>query len=342
IILITSGCVRETGDIVINFTDLNISEQEAGINLSELEELPEAPEAEEEPEETAPEEPEAAENVTAEEIDLCASVVCDDSITTCPDGTVMTCGNTCDPETGNCTTCIPDCTGHEAPEECELECGTCEFLDEEACECIIILSCDGNGICEGSEWPDGEDCLPFEGCDDEDDCTLDIFNFNYQSCSHVDICCDDSDDCTLDEYNYTTQECQHTYICCGNDICEPENGETEENCPEDCFEEELGDVEITHISPLGDEEMVTLEGYAIDMTDWTIEDSHPEAPNHIYSFPEGFVINGIVYLHTQGSFEDNNETDLYWTNKTIYIWNDDHDNATLRNETGGVVSFYEY
>jgi hypothetical protein len=326
LVLLTSGCIRETGDVVINFTEPNVSEQDVSPGLPE--------EAEE-----APEEPEPAENVTEPEepTDPCAGVVCEDSITTCPDGTAMTCENTCDNETGSCTACIPDCTGHEAVEEdCELECGECEYLDEEDCECVTVLGCDGNGICEKNEWPSGQDCEAFEECDDEDDCTLDVFNFNQQACTHVEICCDDSDDCTLDEYNYTAQACQHTYICCGNGVCEPENNETEENCPEDCFEEgeEPGDVLILAIDAV--EELVVLEGYGIDMANWTLEDA---GPNFIYTFPEWFIIDGKAYLH-RGYGEDNG-TDLYWQNNR-YVWNNDHDNATLRNSLGEEVSFYEY
>ncbi len=401
LVLITSGCVRETGDVVIKFTDLNISGQEAGLNLSGLEEPSEAPEA--------------AGNATGGEVDPCASVVCDDSITTCPDGTVMACGNTCDLETGNCTTCTPDCTGYEAPEECGLECGTCEALDEEACECITILYCDGNGICEPSynesyEWLYGQDCLPFEGCDDGDECTQDIFDPNYQICTHVDICCDDSDECTVDYYNYTTDICEYTYICCSgaeaiiqgaeynpdtqtlelyvnnagdmdltfdvyltleNGSVEKPEGEWEAAADElatfsiggvsdtlteamiqsnECEEardfigrswingleagEEPGDVNIIHINET--EEIVHMDGYNVDMTGWTLEDI---GPNFIYQFPDGFIIDGRVYLHR--GYGNDTETDLYWQDSR-YVWNDDGDTATLRNEPGEAVSTYEY
>jgi hypothetical protein len=328
LVLMTSGCLRETGDLVINFTDLNISEH-VGISLSEDEE-PGMPEAgEEEPEKTPAN---VTVNETGEvEIDPCESVVCDDSITTCPDGTVMTCENTCDNETGNCTSCIPDCSGHE--EECNLTCGACEVLDEDECGCITILNCEGNGICESGEWPDGEDCMPFGECDDEDECTLDVFNSNHQSCTHVDICCNDEDECTEDGYNYTAQECLHIYICCNNSQCDPGD---EDYCPEECEEEpeeQPGDVNITHINET--EETVTLEGYGIDMTNWTIED----AALHTYTFPDGFFIDGTVYLHR--GYDNNTATDLYWQSNS-YVWNNDHDNATLRNETGGIASFFEY
>jgi hypothetical protein len=61
-----------------------------------------------------------AENVTNsttlanETLDLCTDVVCEDSVTTCPDGFIATCQNICDPATGVCSICEPDCTGQEA------------------------------------------------------------------------------------------------------------------------------------------------------------------------------------------------------------------------------------
>lgn len=338
LVLMTSGCLRETGDVAINFTGPEAPES-ANLSLAGPEE------AEEPGPETGGEEPRevTAANATVNEteeteeteetdIDPCAGVVCEESITTCPDGTPMTCENTCDNETGNCTSCIPDCSGHGR--ECNLTCeGACELLDEDECECVTILNCEGNGICESGEWPDGEDCLPFEECDDGDDCTLDVFSFSYQSCKHVDTCCDDDDECTLDEYNYTTHECQYTYICCNNSQCDP--GDLD-YCPEECEEEpeeEPGDVNITRINET--EEVVTLEGYSVDMTNWTIED----AASHTYAFPEGFVIDGITQLHR--GYGNDTATDLYWQSNS-YIWNDGGDNATLRDSAGEAVSFYEY
>ena len=396
LVLITSGCTRETGNIVINFTDRNLSGQSITIELPG------------EPEET---ETNLTENETAgpeEPPEPCEGVVCEDSITTCPDGEAMTCENTCDNETGECTSCIPDCTGH-GKETCSLECGDCESLDEDECECVTRLNCEGNGICESGEWPDGGDCSSFDSCDDADDCTLDVFDFNSQSCSYVEICCDDADDCTLDVYNYTTHECQHTFICCSgaeaiiqgaiydsgtlslyvnnygdadltfdvyltfeNGSIGMPGGEWKADFGElatftisgvsdkltevtiqsrECEGvndfigsswiiglgegEEPGDVNITHINET--EETVTLEGYGVDMTNWTIED----AALHIYSFPDGFVINGIVFLHTYGNATDSNETNLFWGRGSA-VWNNDHDSATLRNGLGEEASSYEY
>jgi hypothetical protein len=214
LVLITSGCISETGELVINITEPNVTENitEAGLDEEILENITEP---EEEPEEvnitdnvTEPEvieevnitenvtenvtEPEVieevnitenvTENVTAEEINLCASVICDDSITTCPDGEIVTCENTCDNETGNCTACKPDCTGHEAAEEiCTLECGKCQILDEEDCLCTTKLYCDGNKICEPSigEWPN-PDCQSFNQI-----CSQEEFNEKLQKCEET-------------------------------------------------------------------------------------------------------------------------------------------------------------
>lgn len=335
LVLITSGCVRETGEI-INITEPNVTDNitEAGLDEEPPENITESEEEE------VPEEVNITENVTEEEaIDLCASVICDDSITTCPDGEPVTCENTCEPETGNCTACVPDCTGHEAVEEiCTLECERCQILDEEDCLCTTELYCDGNGICEPivGEWPDGDDCIVFDECDDKDDCTRDVFNPNLQECAHFDICCDDGIACTVDTFNEETKECEHS-SCCGNDICDEEVGETEENCPDDCFVAgvEPGDVNITHINET--EEIVTLEGFGIDMTGWTLED----AANHEYTFPDDFVIDGLVYLHTFGNETDSNETDLFWGMGSA-VWNNEGDTATLKDSGETVASTYEY
>ncbi|MCK4714290.1 MAG: lamin tail domain-containing protein [Candidatus Aenigmarchaeota archaeon] len=349
-VLITSGCVSETGDVAVEFTGLEFS---ADDNMTEPvnESLGEEP-SEEVNESIGDDELSEDGNETLQENithDPCAGKLCDDSITTCPDGEVVSCENICSNRSGLCSSCIPDCSEHQLPKEtCDIECGDCEVFDEEDCSSSILFYCSGNGICEpnyngGGEWPDSPDCVGFGGCDDNDDCTQDVFDPNIQQCIHVDICCDDGDDCTLDEYDADTGLCEHTYICCGNGECEPENNETEENCPEDCFEEgeESGEVEILDIDPAGNE-TVTLSGSSVDLTNWTIEDEG----SHVYTFPDGFVIDEIVYIHTVGCPADNNDTDLYWgigdgTCRTAEIWNP-HDTATLRNQSGDVVDTFTY
>lgn len=332
VVLLSSGCVRETGNVAINFTDTDIPLEEPGLEFSEEDnETTEGPETGSENETlNETEEPESTEedvtwdgaDETTEdaEHDPCADKLCDDSITTCPDNVTMTCGNTCDPETGNCSTCIPQCPEADTTEEgCDLECGPCQVLDEDDCECLTEFFCEGNGICTSDEWPDGEDCLAFDGCDDSDDCTQDILDTN-------------------------NQVCVHTYECCGNGFCDPGDAS---NCSEelnDCFEEgeESGDVTILSLDP--DEELVTLEGYGADLTGWSLEDAAPTP--HVYAFPDDFLLDGTAYLHTIGCPEDNNETDLFWGTidggcRTGEIWNP-HDTATLRDGSGETVDTYEY
>ncbi len=295
ILIIFSGCTQ-TGEII----DKTISDE--GVELNETETTAS--------ENITPEQEPSPGELGEEPADLCAGVVCGKTITTCPDGFVSTCTNPCDTETGGCLSCKPDCIGHEKTEqeECDLECDftKCEVLDEEECECKITLFCDGNGICEPGEYPDSKDCPE----------------------------CDDGDPCTQNSYDYDLSFCVYETIipCCGNMECE--DGEDEESCPEDCLEEQVGDVRITALNET--EEWVELEGYNVIMSNWTLGDWKEK---HVYVFPDWFMINGKAKLH-KGYGEDN-ETDLFWQ-KNYYVWNNDGDNATLRDENGEIVDFYNY
>jgi hypothetical protein len=53
------------------------------------------------------------ENSSPEPINLCVNVTCENLTIECPDGWVASCLSTCDPITGECITCTPDCAGHE-------------------------------------------------------------------------------------------------------------------------------------------------------------------------------------------------------------------------------------
>ncbi len=246
------------------------------------------------------------------ETDLCPDAVCGEIITTCPDGFVSTCVNPCDSDTGDCMPCKPDCTGHEIEETqvtgCDIYCDPteCKSLDEEKCGCVIELFCDGNGICEQGEYPGSPDCPV----------------------------CNDNDPCTQDYYDYDLKYCVYdaTLPCCGNLECE--EGEDENNCPNDCLEEQVGDVMITDLDEV--EEWVELDGYNVVMAGWTLSDWMEK---HVYTFPEWFMINGKVRLH-RGYGEDN-ETTLFWQSNS-YMWNNDGDNATLKDSSGEIVDFYNY
>lgn len=245
------------------------------------------------------------------EEDPCLNAVCGEIMTTCPDGNTSICTNPCDPETGKCLPCTPDCTGHmglEKPAGCNLYCdpARCEILDQTDCKCNIALFCDGNMICEQGEYPGSADCPV----------------------------CDDGDACTSDYYNYELVSCVYETMspCCGNLECE--DSEDEDSCPGDCLEEQEGDVRITALDEV--DEWVEFEGYNVIMGGWNLSD---EGEKHNYTFPEWFMINGKARLH-KGYGEDN-ETTLFWQ-KDYYVWNNDGDTATLRDNSGEIVDTYSY
>ena len=82
-------------------------------------------------------------------------------------------------------------------------------------------------------------------------------------------------------------------------------------------------------------EITNLGESAQDFTSWTLQDE----ANHVYEFPEGFILEpeAAVKVHT---FEGNDTaTDLYM-NRGRGIWNDDGDVATLIDYMGNVVDQY--
>ncbi len=251
------------------------------------------------------------EYVSARQTDPCMGVECDITTITCPDGTDVSCRDSCDPSTGNCVSCEPLCTGHEAEQEeaepgCQLSCGACQKLSN--CKCVTLLDCEGNGICEQGEYPEGMDCEP---CPDDTDCTSYRFDFSVQLCVPHDT-------------------------CCGNGACD--NGETEQTCAEDCFQEE-GDIRIIGVNEI--DEYVEIEGYGFILTGWTLKD---ETEKNVYSFPEDFVISGTVRVHTGTG--NRTTTDLYWgrncpANSFQCVWNNDGDTAYLI-DNGEIVDEYSY
>lgn len=79
-------------------------------------------------------------------------------------------------------------------------------------------------------------------------------------------------------------------------------------------------------------EVSNTGGTAQDMSSWTLSDDS----NHVYSFPEGFVLGAqdSVKVHT-GKGADST-SDLYW-NRGSSVWNNDGDTATLSDESGNVI-----
>ena len=82
-------------------------------------------------------------------------------------------------------------------------------------------------------------------------------------------------------------------------------------------------------------EIVNYGEAAQDLTGWTLQDLQ----EHVFDFPEGFVLEpgGVVVVHT--GVGDDTATDLYWDMGSP-VWNNDADVATLMDDEGNVVSQY--
>jgi hypothetical protein len=248
-------------------------------------------------------------------VDPCEDITCSDSVTICDDGFKARCKNQC--SEGACPICRPDCAGHvvSEPEDCELSCGTCEDDNIEACRCDLIVPCDGNGACEEGEYPGSEDC---PDCIDGQECTEDLFNFTSNSCYY-----------------------EIKVPCCGNGACESSQHENSTTCPEDCNAsqeaQEPGQVTIAFIEQYDEwVEIVNPQSAEADLSNWTLFD----AAGHVYTFPSFSIpASTSVIVHT-GHGPDN-ATDLFW-NRGSPVWNNNGDNATLRNAAGDAVSNYSY
>lgn len=74
-----------------------------------------------------------------------------------------------------------------------------------------------------------------------------------------------------------------------------------------------------------------------DLTRWTLADS---SGKNVFTFPAySLAPGGVVVIHSgRGSPSG---TDLYW-GKTVGIWNDRGETATLRDASGAVISTYTY
>jgi len=149
---------------------------------------------------------------------------------------------------------------------------------------------------------------------------------------HCPETCNDNNSCTEKKCSSETNyECTYKAItpCCGNSVCE-EN----ETCLEDC---PLINVSITNIN-YENPEWVEIKNYgnAVNLTGWTLED----LANHKYTFQKFTLSSGLsVKLHTESG--SNNQTDLYWGYNTS-IWNNDGDNATLKDSKGNIIDEYSY
>jgi len=211
-----------------------------------------------EPQPPQPEEEQPEQNQTDPDTQTnpCEGVICIDSFLTCIDGFNSTCPNTCNPETGLCGICTPDCTGHDIPTEPANETGTNDTVTEEP----IINETEINGteinetqpaanvteplanetnITEPIQPEPPEPCNTTCGeCDilDEENCTC-YANESCQPSQPIPECitdpdCDDSVSCTADACFNGTCQYQSIIPCCGNGDCELV--ESFETCPSDC------------------------------------------------------------------------------------------------------------
>ena len=99
--------------------------------------------------------------------DPCANVTCQPSTLVCPDGFEAICGNTCNNQTGKCTNCTPDCTGHQdlcANITCRMSFMECPDGFLAACQ----NTCNPEtGLCTNCT----PDCTDHQGCQPDWECT---------------------------------------------------------------------------------------------------------------------------------------------------------------------------
>jgi len=85
------------------------------------------------------------------------------------------------------------------------------------------------------------------------------------------------------------------------------------------------------------EETVTIVATTdTDLTGWILRDG---SSSHRFHFPDGFVLNGRVTIHS-GCGTDTT-TDLYWCEQGP-VWNNDGDTAVISDESGALVDAVTY
>lgn len=213
-----------------------------------------------------------------------AERICPNTVRMCDDGVEVICKNICIDDF--CTTCKPDCSEHQLP-VCELtqdDCGLCQTLDTDNCECARITSCVNNDNCcpEGCNYTSDNDCAEPEG-----------------ECSE-DWECDDANNCTIDRCEGIPKNCSHEEIteCAGGDGCCPEGCDYANDT--DCEEPEQGldhlvFSEVYYDAKGDDYANEWLEIYnptrdAINLSGWSISDN-----SGTWKFPE-ITIESSSYI----------------------------------------------
>lgn len=144
---------------------------------------------------------EEAESVQTESVDLCDGVACPETTVSCPDGFVARCPNACQPETGECPVCEPDCSGHD--DVCSgVVCESLSAICDDGTEVLCTPVCESaTGEC-GSCTPD---CSGHEACDEQWVCD------DWSACvngTQTRICTDRNGCGTEQEKPAETQSCQ--------------------------------------------------------------------------------------------------------------------------------------
>ncbi len=177
--------------------------------------------------------------------DLCKDVVCSAITQTCTDGFAATCTPVCDPATGACGTCTPDCTGHDlvVGGPCAgVNCGVTTAVCPDGVEVKCINPCDpdtGCGACipdcTGHELAEEKVCVGKGG---------ETWAVEPNCCPGLKVV----SDCLPDQpCPVSLRYC----VDCGNGICEAH--ENWYNCPEDCPKPEevptVTPVEVLPVAP---------------------------------------------------------------------------------------------
>lgn len=83
------------------------------------------------------------------------------------------------------------------------------------------------------------------------------------------------------------------------------------------------------------EEWVEIENAGeidVDLTGWSISDEQ----EHTYMFPDGFVLRAGARVKVHTGAGNNTQADLYW-GRSVPVWNNDGDRATLRDSAGSII-----
>ena len=225
-----------------------------------------------------------------------AERLCPNFVRICPDGVRVICENTCKDDA--CTRCDPDCSEHQLP-VCELtqdDCGACQILDTDNCECAQITSCVYNDSCcpGGCDYTNDNDCEEPEGeCSDDADCN-------------------DDNNCTIDICGGIPKNCSYEEIteCIPDDGCCPSgcNSTTDNNCPEEPPEEPevtgnyliINEIMYNPSTEQGSDsykewiELYNPNNNDIDVSGWTLCDSALLEGYVNHSVGETYLVSGTI------------------------------------------------